>query len=70
MANQPDRSAKNLTGDFAEFTDFMKRLIAVPHSEIKARIEADKAKKKKAKKRKLKASSASLSPAATTTETS
>jgi hypothetical protein len=26
----------------AKFTDFMRRLIAVPHSEIKAKLEAEK----------------------------
>ena len=68
MPKKPSTSAQDVTGDFDEFKSFMRRLIAVPHSEIKAKLDAEK--KKKAKKRKLKASSASLSPAATTTETS
>jgi hypothetical protein len=34
-------------GDFAQFTDFMKRLVAVPHSTIKARLEEEKQAKKK-----------------------
>jgi hypothetical protein len=46
--NRPKPSAKNVTGDFAQFTDFMKRLVAVPHSEIKAQLDAEK----KAKQRK------------------
>jgi hypothetical protein len=33
-------------GDFAQFTDFMRRLVAVPHSEVKARLEAEKQAKK------------------------
>lgn len=38
------------TGDFDKFTDFMRRLVAVPHSEIKAKLDAEKAvKKRKAK---------------------
>jgi len=41
MANQPESSAKNITGDFAEFTDFMRRLMAVPHSEVKAKLDAE-----------------------------
>jgi ribosome assembly protein YihI (activator of Der GTPase) len=50
MANRPKPSAKNVEGDFGKFTDFMKRLVAVPHSEIKAKLDAEKrAKKRKAK---------------------
>jgi hypothetical protein len=45
-ASVPDRSCQNETGDFAQFTDFMKRLVAVPHSTIKARLEAEKKTKK------------------------
>lgn len=45
---RPTASAKNETGDFDRFTDFMKRLVAVPHSEIKAQLDAEK----KAKRRK------------------
>ena len=29
-------------GDFDKFTDFMRRLVAVPHSEIKAQLDAEK----------------------------
>jgi hypothetical protein len=35
-------SAKNETGDFGRFKDFMTRLVAVPHSEIKAKLDAEK----------------------------
>jgi len=42
----PTTSAKNVTGDFGQFTDFMKRLVAVPHSEIKAQLDAEKKAKK------------------------
>jgi hypothetical protein len=45
-ANRPSASAKNVEGDFAQFTDFMKRLVAVPHSTIKARLEEEKKTKK------------------------
>ena len=38
----PTHSAKNVTGDFGQFTNFMRRLVAVPHSEIKARLDAEK----------------------------
>jgi hypothetical protein len=53
---KPESSAKNITGSFAEFTDFMRRLVAVPHSEIKAQLDAEK----RAKKRKKAKASASL----------
>jgi hypothetical protein len=49
MPNQPNQTAKNETGDSDKFTDFMRRLIAVPHSEIKARIEAEKEAKRTSK---------------------
>jgi hypothetical protein len=52
VPNQPNQSAKNVTGDFDRFTGFMKRLVAVPHSEIKAKLDAEK----KAKKRTPRAS--------------
>jgi hypothetical protein len=45
-SNRPDASAKNPQGDFDKFTDFMRRLVAVPHSEIKAKLEEEKAARK------------------------
>ena len=57
MPNQPNQSAKNVTGDFDRFTGFMKRLVAVPHSEIKAKLDAEK----RAKKRTPKASASRAS---------
>src|SRR6266404_3014018 len=38
--------AKSVTGDFGKFTDFMRRLVAVPHSEIRAKLDAEKLAKK------------------------
>lgn len=35
-ARLPISPAKDAQGDFAQFTDFMRRLVAVPHSQIKA----------------------------------
>ncbi len=55
MATHPKPSAKIETGEYAKFKDFMTRLVAVPHSEIKSKLDAEK----KAKKRKAKAASAS-----------
>jgi hypothetical protein len=42
-------SAKNETVDFAQFTVFMRRVVAVPHSKIKAKLDAEKQAKRKAK---------------------
>jgi hypothetical protein len=55
FASHPDQTAKNDTSDFAKFTDFMKRLVAVPHTEIKAQLDAEK--KAKKQKRASRASS-------------
>ncbi|MGB0065199.1 MAG: hypothetical protein WBP85_12200 [Terracidiphilus sp.] len=35
-------SAKDVTGDFEQYKDFMRKLLSVPHSEIKARLDAEK----------------------------
>jgi hypothetical protein len=44
-------------GNFDRFTDFMRRLVAVPHSEIKSKLDAEKA----AKKRKARPSASRVS---------
>ena len=44
--NRPNPSAKNEQGDFGRFTDFMRRLVAVPHSEIKAKLDAERKRKR------------------------
>jgi len=46
----PKRSATNDVGDFDKFTEFMRRLVAVPHSEIKAKLDAEKAAKRTPKR--------------------
>ncbi len=51
----PANPAKSDAGEFARFKNFMTRLVAVPHSEIKAKLDAEKA----AKLRKPKHASAS-----------
>jgi hypothetical protein len=53
MAQRPNHPAKNVQGDFGQFTNFMRRLVAVPHSEIKAKLDAEK----RAKTRKRKTAS-------------
>jgi hypothetical protein len=42
MPNQPTSSAKNLTGDFDTFTEFTRKILSVPHSEIKAKLDAER----------------------------
>jgi len=46
----PCQSAEDVTGDFGQFTTFMRRLVAVPHSEIKAQLDAEKQARKRQKK--------------------
>ena len=59
MTNSPTPSAKNETGEFDRFKDFMRRLIAVPHSEIKAQLDAERAAKQASKTSASRASAAS-----------
>ena len=49
MANIPTTSAKNVTGDSANFTNFMRRLVSVPHAEIKAKLDAEREAKRASK---------------------
>jgi hypothetical protein len=49
MPNQPRQSAESVTGDSATFVNFMRKLVQVPHSEIKAALEAEKKFKRTAK---------------------
>ncbi len=58
MPNLPTSSAKNVRGDSATFVNFMRRLMAVPHSEIKAKLDA-----KRTSKAASRASVASSKPA-------
>jgi hypothetical protein len=53
---KPIPSAKNDPGDFDRFSHFMRRLVAVPHSEIKAKLDAEKAAKKRKRTPKASAS--------------
>lgn len=41
-SKQKNYELPKITGDFREFTDFMKRLVAVPHSQIKARLDEER----------------------------
>lgn len=46
---KPIPSAKNETGDFERFKDFARRVVRVPHSQIKAQLDAEKEAKRTAK---------------------
>jgi hypothetical protein len=48
---RPANPSKNVEGDFGKFTNFMQRLVAVPHSEIKAKLDAEKQAKRRQRKR-------------------
>jgi hypothetical protein len=48
-ADHPTPSAKNETGDFARFNNFVDRVLAVPHSTIKERLDAEKQRKQQMK---------------------
>jgi hypothetical protein len=43
--------AKDVEGEFDRFKSFLGRLVAVPHSEIKAQLDAERKKKRRAKAR-------------------
>lgn len=42
VPSQPTASAKNETGDFGKFTDFARRIMAVPRSAIQPQLDAEK----------------------------
>jgi hypothetical protein len=45
----PTDSAKNVTGNSENFTNFMRQLLQVPHSEIKAKLEVEREAKRTSK---------------------
>lgn len=50
MADLPTTSAKNVTGCFdPAFIEFARRVISVPHSSIKAQLDAEKEAKRTSK---------------------
>jgi hypothetical protein len=57
-ATRQHHSGKNVEGSFDRFTSFMTRLVAVPHAEIKAKLDEEKRAKKRKKARKSSASRA------------
>jgi hypothetical protein len=49
MPKQPRQSAKSVRGDSDTFISFMRKLVQVPHSEIKAGLDAEKEAKRTSK---------------------
>jgi hypothetical protein len=45
----PNDSAKNVRGNSENFTSFMRQLVQVPHSEIKAKLDAEREAKRTSK---------------------
>jgi hypothetical protein len=45
LANGATTSAKNVVGTAVALDEFTRRILAVPHSEIKAQLDAEKAAK-------------------------
>ena len=43
--NQPAPSAKNEQGEFGNFTRLLDTVLSVPHSKIKARLDAERKRK-------------------------
>jgi hypothetical protein len=51
VATNPKQSGKNETGEYANFTNLLDRLLSVPHSKIKAKLDEEKAAKRARSKR-------------------
>ena len=51
MANGPTTPAKDVVGTKAALDSFTRRILAVPHSQIKAALDAEKAAKRMRSKR-------------------
>lgn len=45
MASHPKPSAKNASGEYANFEDALKKVLSVPHSKIKSKLNAEKRKR-------------------------
>jgi hypothetical protein len=51
MANHPKPSAKNESGEYATFETALKKVLSVPHSALKAQLDAEKRVRKQRGKR-------------------
>jgi hypothetical protein len=45
VASHPKPSAKNATGEYAAFENALKKVLSVPHSAIKSKLDAEKRKR-------------------------
>ena len=43
--NRPTPSAKNESGEYAAFESALKKVLSVPHSQIKSKLDAEKRKR-------------------------
>jgi hypothetical protein len=59
LANGPTTPAKDVVGTTAALNQFTRRILAVPHSKIKAALEAEKAGKRTPKRSASRASASS-----------
>jgi hypothetical protein len=60
MSGRPSIPAKEIVGTAAAMNEFTRRILAVPHSKIKAALDAEKAAKKTPRNASLRASRASV----------
>lgn len=63
MANGPTTPAKDVVGTTAALDQFTRRILSVPHSTIKAKLDAEKAAKRTSLKRSASRDSAASSEA-------
>jgi hypothetical protein len=49
MPSQPINRAKNVSGDFGKFESFVRRIVSVPHAEIKEKLDAEREAKQTSK---------------------
>jgi hypothetical protein len=47
MRARPNHPAKKESGEYAAFNSALKKILSVPHSEIKSKLDAEKRKKTK-----------------------
>lgn len=60
MPTIPAPSGKIATGDFDRFTEFTRRLVSVPHAEIKSKLDAEREAKRTSKASRVPASSSKI----------
>jgi hypothetical protein len=51
MANHPKSPAKNPTGEYATFETALKKVLSVPHSALKAQLDAERRARRQRAKR-------------------